>query len=472
MSFNAQLLAPASPLIPVPLPRSRRSPASKRPSRRLGLAAMLDDPDQTVACGHLTLVANSNVRWLAIEGSPGRSGSLRVGRRVAVTRARLRFGMPTLCFAERPGSPIEVMRAPFRDPLVEAVSDRVVEKLASVRDGTEHASPSPARWFPQAYLGYPSGSADDLFRQATREQAIGRTLVCRGCRRDVDASRPLPSQWGRSDVAACPVCGRVQRWLLGDAVPTRFVRHVADGFIRRFCRAITDRLPLRATGPCTYGGCSPLSPARDIPNLPDARTRRLDLIAHEFRCSLSGKRRFVYLPASASVEATVGQALDAGEVWCHVLPSAPDALWRSLSRPSQYTRADSILGGDVWSDHLKRVWFDHQGITCEELGEHQRLWPADLIAFAAGGPLRPIGLYWDFEPARRCMDEPITATAAVFPPIRLRADKGPRMTLPGEVAVDASSAGPQANPLRHGERRHDRRMSVGSASGILARQAC
>jgi hypothetical protein len=378
--------------------------------------------------------------------------------------------MPTLCFAERPGTPADVIRMPISDRSVRAVADRLIATVGRAAEEADRRDPSIACWFPQAYLGFPAGSADDLFRLSTRQQAIGRTLPCRGCGRDIDLGRLCPAQVRSSDLVPCPVCGRVQRWPVSEAVPTRFTRHVPVGFVRRFCRAFEDRLPLRATGPTTYGGSRPFWPARDWPNLPDARSRRLDLVAHDFRCALSGEQRFVYLPRSAAIDARPGQSLDAGAVWCRVLAAAPDAAWRSLPRPLQYTSAEAVLGGDVWADHLKRVWFDHQGITCEELGEHQRLWPADLVAFAAGGPLRPLGLYWDFEPARRYMEGPV-ATAAVFPPLRLHPVGPWRTNLPGDVALDAEPGDqrpPFINRLRLRGKHPEFRLAQAALLGRLA----
>jgi hypothetical protein len=426
--------------------------------RQLGLAALFDEPDEAIACGDLTLVANSNVRWLAVQRvSRYGSGSRRLVPRATAARARLRFGMPHLSFAERPGACSHVTRIPVPDghcrrqqaaerPMsVEAptIEDRLPEVLAGLvasMAGTNSADrpnrqpPPPGNWFPVAYLGFATASADDLFRLATQEQAVGRTLRCRGCGRDIDLTA-LGVQDQQFALSACPVCGRVQRWALNEAVPARFTRHVSVGFMRRFCGAVADRLPLAATGPVTYSGRRPFWPERDRPKLPDARSRRLELVVHEFRCGLSGEQWFVYLPPSAVIEASPGQSLRAGQVWCRVMASGPDAGWRSVPRPLQYTAAERVLGGDAWCDHLKRVWFDHQGITCTELGEHQRLWPADLVAFAAGGPLRPLGLYWDFTPARRYVDP--TTAAAAFPTVQLGRDCPWRTTLPGEVALDA-----------------------------------
>jgi hypothetical protein len=421
-----------------------RPPATRRPIAQLRLAAKLDDPDQTIACGNLTLAPNSNVRWLAFHHrSACRHGSPHPVQRVTVSRARLLFGMPTLSFAERPGAPVDVMRIPASDPSIKTVAERLMAALsrgAMAADGPEGFSTCR---FPQAYLGFAARSMEALFMLATRQQAIGRTLLCRGCGRDIDVARLFAVVAGNaSGLAACPVCGRVQRWALGEAVPTRFTRHVPIGFIRRFCRAIEKQLPLQATGPATYCGTRPFCPARDWPNLPDARTRRLDLLVHEFCCALSGEQQLVYLPRSARIEAAPGQRLAAGQVWCRVLTSPPDGAWRSLPRPLQYTAAERVLGGDVLTDHLKRIWFDHEGITCAEVGEHQRLWPADLVAFAAGGPLRPLGLYWDFTAAQTYFDGTITRVA-LFPHIRFGADVLRRATLPGDVALDAELGRPR-----------------------------
>lgn len=468
-----------------------RQSAYYQGSRRLGLAAVFDDPEQTITCGDSMLIANSNIRWLAVRDQPTWCNWRRTVLNATAARARLRFGMPHLCFAESPGVPPDVTRLPVSDAPAPDCGNRAkheggdLDELAvsqaavlrhlihAIRDlppGTSQvdARALPSHWFPEACLGFSAGSASELFRLATCEQPVGRTLPCRGCGRDIDLNRLVEHESDRWGLLPCPLCRRKQRWPLDEAVPARFVRHVPIGFIRRFCRAMEDRFPLKATERCTYCGTRSPNPTRDWPNLPDARSRRLQLIVHEFHCHLTDQRRFVYLPASAIMEARAGQVLKPGQIWCRVLPAAPEPSWRSLPRQLQYTSADKLLGSDVWADHLKRTWFDCQGITCEELGEHQRLWPADLVAFAAGNSLRPLGLYWDFSPSRNHIDPELAA--AVFPPVHLRPSHPLRMTMRGEVAFDAST-GTRSHPVKKGPSVRQRKINSLPTTGTIMRLA-
>lgn len=458
-------------------PRADQQHRQLRPVRwgqSLGLAALFDDLESLIACGDLRLMPNSAVRWLALRNLPSASGSRRSVCHATVARAVLRFGMPHLNFAGRAEGScdfrlISAKRGRVRDgralwhhvPSWAAGAGQsshdfgrefaVLNRLSAAMtpsmtcQTSSASSVHPSDWFPTAYLGFRSGSEAELYRLATCQQPVGSTLRCRKCDRDVEVSafraKTLKLRIRLcSDgcvIARCPACGTEHKWRPDHAVPARHRHHVPVGFKDRFCRAVENRLPLVSIGPSIYCGSEPICRDRDWPNLPDARTRQLDLLVHRFRCRLTGQKRLVYLPQSALVQTRQGQSLELGQLWCHVLPEPPDSAWVALPLPHRYKAIDELLAGEAMANHLRRVWFDHQGLMCGDLGEHQRLWPADLVAFTAGSDMRPLGLYWDFAFSEKFFDEKLTA--AIFPPFRVEPHRDFRRTLPGDVAVDASA---------------------------------
>jgi hypothetical protein len=208
-------------------------------------------------------------------------------------------------------------------------------------------------------------------------------------------------------------------------------------FKDRFCRAVAEGLPLTSIGSSVYCGSVPFVAERDCPNLPDARSRALDLVVHRFRNELTGDRELVYLPPSARLRVQIGEALEQGHIWCDVLAEKPDAQWCEQDRLIRWNSLDAVLGGAGYVGLLQRVWFDHQSVMCNELGSGQMLMPADLVSLGARN-LSPLGLLWDFARCQEFIDQ--AASAVIFPSLRLHQWNHLRFSLPGDVAMNGSIA--------------------------------
>jgi hypothetical protein len=306
----------------------------------------------------------------------------------------------------------------------------------------------PAQWFPTPYLGFRVADAADVFRRIMSARPIGRTVPCKKCSGHVDVevfvaradALRLRCLDGGDWTANCPICRAPQKWHVADIVPTKFEFHVPISFMNHFCRAAAGGVPLATVAPTTYCGPTTFQPQRDWPNLPDARSRQLDLIPHRLLNRLTGTRSFVYLPTSARVLATTGQMLAPGRVWAYALSQQPPRWWRGEDSVTQWRSLPKVVGDAGQLSLLQELWLRHQAVMHEDLGEHQFLLPAELASFV-GRKIRPIGLFWDFGRSSEFWDE--RTCSSIFPALRLRNWDYLRHSFTGDVLVDASVADPR-----------------------------
>jgi hypothetical protein len=436
----------------------RRVPLHETWRGCLGLAMLLDRPDDTEAHGDLALVVNDRVTWLALRDVPvGRCPGSAVQNRREVNyantaRAQLKYGMPVIDFtrdardavdfrfmpiaahARRRGPhPWDVERVVPQPDTLDcdgrarefavlnnvsaamtafafggvAADGRTVRPAWAARrpDGTQSRRPTPpARWMPRPYLSFPAGAIEAVYASATGGG--------------------------------------------GGGVP------ITPAFRDGFCRAMAGGVRVTAVGPETYAGPQSRPPS---PTCGHADRAGAPFVGHRLVGTVDGASRVVTLPANALVTARPGDRLDGGQPWAS-LPPAP-AFWRRLPRRAQWARLHEACGGHRFVGPLLRLWLAAQAARVATAPDAV-LVPADLVS----GVVRdvpPAGLSWDTGPALPYFEW--ETSAAVFPPLRLGRWDALRVDLPGEVDVNAGIADPRVRVGRPGVR--------GKRSALGIRQA-
>jgi hypothetical protein len=479
----------------------RRVPLSEAWRGCVGLAVLLDRPDDTEAHGDLALVRNEQLTWLAMRDVPvghyprGSAMGRRDVRYVNAAVSELRYGMPVIDFHSDARDAVDFRFMPFaahRRRFGPCRSDvRVVRPAGDTLDserqqreftvlnrvsaamtalaffGTDQRGRAVRRawaahrpqegrmftaetsfgWMPRPYLALPAELAGDLYRMATNAEVRDTAWECPACHEVMTgagfgrrASGTIHLLNGGDFLAGCARCGRRARWRLADGRPCRVRRKFGIAFRDGFCRAMAAGLPVCTLAPEVYCG-----PCRSVDNreMPaDDDGVRLDLVAHRLRCTSDGRKRLAFLPRRARVTARVGQALDAGIEWAAALGGPPSARWIVGSPDDRWATASETCGGRGMASYLQRLWFEHQLVRLPDAALGQVLVPAELVAPVARD-LQPAGLWWDTAPALAHYDWEVGA--AVFPPIRVGRWDALRLALPGDVAVDATVADPRCD---------------------------
>lgn len=293
--------------------------------------------------------------------------------------------------------------------------------------------------FPVPYLVFPEGETSALLAASTEAKPSGKVIMCSKCFDyvNVEACRKRASKIESGDwVGPCPVCDKVSKWHKEDQRPARVHRYYNDAFQRQYVKAVVVGLPLVATEDCTYCGRRPTgSTFPEFSGLP--------LESHEF-ISSAGRFR-VCLPVFARISIKLGQRLEAGQVWAHVLPEAPEGRWRSYTLLKRWLKLDEHLANlgleEAFSPLLKYLWMENQVIKSPDL-DGKVLMAADLVAGAVK-QIRPEGLWWDMSPACTCIHDDV----GVLPPVRLDYWDELVLSLPHDVAADASIIDPRIDSL-------------------------
>jgi hypothetical protein len=414
----------------------------------LGLAVLLDRPDDTVAHGDLALARNGDVTWLALRDVPvGRCpGSPVLNRRdvnyANATRAELRYGLPVIDFA--------------RGDLRGAVDFKFIPSAPHVRRlgpapwDTQQFDPRPdaldagrrrrefailnrmsARMTEHAFFALDAGGRPARRPWAAHRPPEGRTFRPEPPRRWM----PRPYLAFRAAQAA-ELFRHIARGHQGESAADRPLRHYPVAFRDGFCAAVGRGLPLRATGPEVYRG-TVARPGAAALRGDDCRDLRL--VPHTLESGIDGRARTVFLPRHAAILAAVNEALEAGATWARVLPDPAPDRWRRRGRVERWATLHEACGGTDLARHLQRVWLADQFLRVAD-DPAAVLAPAELVATAAT-EVRPTALWWDTAPALPFYDW--ESRAAVFPPLRVWRWNRLTFCLPADVAMDASIADPR-----------------------------
>lgn len=470
----------------------RRVPPHEAWRGCLGLAMLLDRPDDTEAYGDVALVRNEQLSWLALRDVPVDRLSRLPHRRYVnyanTTQARLRYGMPVIdftqedsrdavdfgrrplvlqqpestsgssvgvgprpdvldCREERVFSVLNQMSAAMTDVAFFAIDQRgrpLRRSWAAVRpaEGELVRLPAPSEWMPRPYLAFPLEQADQLYWSATRSRAREWCWECPNCHDVIEGAnfrgctRCAAEHLTTGDfVANCPRCGRRRTWLAQDARTSRVERQFSPVLRRAFCDAMADGLLIRALGPEVYLG--PIGKA-DAPGFSVRSLHLNTLVPHRLRSEIDGHTRVVHLPAAAQILVESGERVDAGASWAQAI-ARPPRQWRNRDLAGRWGSLAQLCGGTLMLGHLQRIWFTSQ-LVRPITESSQVLVPAELMAMGVR-EASPVGLWWDTAPALALYDWQMQA--AVFPPLRLHYSDRLAFAMPGEVVLNGSITDPR-----------------------------
>jgi hypothetical protein len=413
----------------------------------LGLAMLLDKPDDTQSHGDLALVRDNQLSWLAMRDitavdyagwSHCRHGATYATKAVA----QLRYGMPVLDFSEQSRETVNFNKQPYSQRLSVAgppwelrlnrpagdtldASDirqfDVLNRLSAAMttfaffatdvlgkpwrptwskyrplEGAYFQNPSPVKWMPRPYLG---------FNVADAERLVGEVA-------DFDGLPPVT-------------------------------------WFDPFCRSLAEGLVLRAIQPEVYCG----------------RVQGRESNVHHLRSTVDHSSRYVRLGRGAKVLVPCGRTLEAAQPWARIFsqplnerplekPSELPTRWARLRRA--FDNADSLT-------ELALLWFQHQLVRLPSRPDLVMV-PANLVSHAVRR-FEPRELWWDTAPALPHYDWEIQA--AMLPPVPLHRWNRLHLVMPGDVAVDARLPNSQASEQAAGW--HGCRRS-GSATGAQPSQ--
>jgi len=390
-----------------------------------GLAALLQNVEQTYYHGQHGLMDNANITWLLLRDMPGASRMQRQRHRmerVRTTRAILRHGMPIIDFA------IPDDRELYFDVLKHRVPERqwaVMRKLdtALAQQHRHHrdevSSEAGTDTLPVPYLAFPARARNELYSLATTAQSFH---ACSRCARfdpypSIVSFRHNHSQIScvadGTSVPDCPLCHQRQKCFVQSIVPCGYKRRFTRAFQKLFCAAIARGLPVKAVGPCIYRGMEgPLF----LRHSPSHSQRTLALMSHVLQSQIDGSRYRVDLPNAARVLAHPNQILEAGEVWAHAITEIP-YRWLRPRSSQRWSNLCEVCGDFRTLGLLQRLWFE-QNLSWLAERPNEILLRADLL----GRPCRelpPLKVYWDLEPVSQILDGMLEA--AILPAVMQRA---------------------------------------------------
>jgi hypothetical protein len=438
--------------------RARRLAVPLRDAWRgcLGLAMLLDRPDDTEAHGGLALVCNDQVRWLALRDVPvGHCpGSPLMNRRdvnlVNSATATLRHGMPVIDFTAEVRDGVDFKFLP---------STTHIRQFGKATWDVERVEPLPdtldcdRRQREFAVLNRVSAAMTDFAFRAVDPRGRPLRPAWAACRpEDVCPGRPAsPDRWMPRPYLAFPLetVDEVCRLATGDDDACRTGRAASASVSDAFADQVVGGLPLVAVGHEVY--CGPLRPTRSCATADVDRVPR-DFVPHKLKSQLDGRCRVVHLPPAARVTAKQGGLLQPGDRWATVF-DAVGAGGRHSRRAGRHPgerrdRAAELCGGTAQARHLLRTWL-RQRMVRLAIARAEALIPAELVA-AAVHFVRPTGLWWDSAPALPFYDW--QSQASVFPPVRLRRWDDLSFGLPGETAVLAGIADPRFRAITRAAR--------------------
>jgi hypothetical protein len=367
---------------------------------KLYLAAHFTDPDATCYARGLAFDRSDRIVFAALRARFDRPMNLDdAARHARFARARLRYNMPAIAFAD-PLDPL--VGRPYADVVSPAQAFAVHRALhdataraawASRDPGRGAAAPSPSpRLFPLPYLAFRAADLD-----ATLDAVVG------------DGGGG--GHGGSGGSGRLGGSGGDARWIPA-ALAAGFAQTLRAGGV-----------VARALGPEEYVG-----PARMNA---DGRAVGAD---HRLRSLIDGRERVVRLPAGALVLARPRQLLKDAAPWAHLV-SRPELAGGNTGVTANGVSGASgprdgrgllnwagivaLCGGPARCRAVLREWLCGQAVV---LGEHpgEVLLPAPLVAHAARERrnFRPCGLWWRTD---RTMGAYSYGTAtAVFAPVAAR----------------------------------------------------
>lgn len=424
----------------------------------LGLGLLLSRPDDTFYHGHLAMVRNEQLHWLALRDCPERlrprpcQRTRRCVRSLpAAALATLCHGMPAVRMSELP----HLMRdAGLPDRWMDHPDgfERLRRKVRhSDRPDDPDRQPRP-------------------LREAERLAAVFAAMSVKMTRFAFGAldSRGWPRlrawgimrPWETRSIRPGVVPPGVPRPYLGFPIEQRsplIDRLLASwpanpAFRSRFAHALSQGLPLQAVGPEVLKGVTPPATASTSVSATSPTTARplaaagaVGVTSVMLESRIDGSLRQVLLPAGARLLANLGQEIDAGDVWAVGWPVAVrsaeatrglvlasrNAAGMSAGASGSRTSAGAGAGVDV-----RRLWLEHQVVRLSEAPDEVLIDAELLSAIAAATPATSI--WWDSAPMMPFYDW--MSQAAVLPPIALQTWDNLRLTLPGQTLLDARPA--------------------------------
>jgi hypothetical protein len=201
--------------------------------------------------------------------------------------------------------------------------------------------------------------------------------------------------------------------------------HQVSAFQAGFCAAIAKGIPLRAIEAMTYLGtgteCS------------------TSVRQHQFRLDRGGTLT-LQLPSDARMyifteedEQLPGAAyIRPGICFGRAMGKLPEPEWRDLPLPRQWATLPEVCGSRPQMMLLQRLWLTQQAIVLPGLPDLM-LFPSSLV-LPVCTHVRPVSLWWDFH---RCHPQMSDRSIYVFDPIPLERWDKLRLTVGGEIDVDA-----------------------------------
>lgn len=381
--------------------RRRRRPPERSWRGCLGLAMLLERPDNTEYCGERALIPNDHVTWLAMRDVPpghfpGRGPMHRRGvSYVNTAKATLRFGLPSIDLSHPDPHAVDFRFFPgARRREVQRPELRRSHAVGDVLDAEKRTG--------------------ELAALVQLSEAMTQTAFAGRRARRGSSPRPM-SEWMPVPYLAF---GRfATRRLLG-----LLVQRPPAALRDAFCDAAIAGVRLVARSDFTY-----LGPAEAKMNNGEQ--------GYIFREDAGGKLQ-LRVPRPAELLVRPGEAVHAGRPWCRLLSDS-----RSHRSGRRVSRWKALVDG--WTDRttLQRAmsaWI--AGAVAAHLPSRPDLTflPAELVATGVG-EVPPEELWWDLTPVATHLE----GTCATFPPLPLRAWADLRLHLPGDVDLKAGIGDPR-----------------------------
>lgn len=436
----------------------------------MSLAMLLRNVEDTASHGTRSFIANDNVSWAVMRDVPPghfpgvNSIHLAGASYLSTGSAELHFGMPRISFNGKRSHHIHFNKQSHPRSVMEPFLIREFEiytrmsasmtRLAfhgRMKNGdpvrrswfrardrkvkSERVVPA-AEWMPKPVLVFSRANVESLYIAATETRGNGHTSACPHCSTQFEltefkdvakfSTRFIDNgNW----VAICPTCGKRGYYYL-DEVEYSTARRKFSGFFKtEFCAAVCRGLPIVAPADWTYVGSTIQSQQRleMCTSYP-----RMDVLPHTFKCHATGTNETIYLPYGVPVEHRIGTTIDAGDVIAHLLHK-PGREWQALPVPEQWQNLAPVCGGSVWVGFMQKLWFFSKGVRLH--GHPDKVFYSADLASPAAYSFRPLDLWWDVTESEPYMQG--TLEAAVFPPVPLARWDKLKLTLPGDVLLDA-----------------------------------